>query len=64
VRTDERKCPGTGIFVLTANPRDVSATAIRARLAAAQTIDDLVPAAVAAHIESNDLYGAVNQLHG
>jgi nicotinate-nucleotide adenylyltransferase len=64
VRTDDRKCTGTGIFFVTANTRDVSSTAIRARLAAGQTIDDLVPAAVAAHIESNDLYGAVNQLHG
>lgn len=64
VRTDDRKCTGTGIFFVTANTRDVSSTAIRARLAAGQAIDDLVPVAVAAHIESNDLYGAVNQLHG
>ena len=64
MRTDDRKCTGTGIFFVSADTRDVSSTAIRARLAAGQAIDDLVPAAVAAHIESNDLYGAVNQLHG
>ena len=63
VRTDERK-DGTGIFFVTANTRDVSSTAIRARLAAGQAIDDLVPGPVAAYIEGNDLYGAVNQLHG
>jgi nicotinate-nucleotide adenylyltransferase len=64
VRKDDRKCTGTGIFFVTANTRDVSSTSIRGRLAAGQAIDDLVPAAVAAYIESNDLYGAVNQLHG
>ena len=64
VRTDDRTCSGTGIFFVTANTRDVSSTAIRARLAAGQAIDDLVPGPVAAYIEGNDLYGAVNQLHG
>ena len=64
VRTDARECSGTGIFFVTANTRDVSSTAIRARLAAGHAIDDLVPRAVAAYIEGNDLYGAVNQLHG
>ena len=64
VSTDERKCSGTGIFFVTANTRDVSSTAIRARLAAGHAIDDLVPGPVAAYIEGNDLYGAVNQLHG
>ena len=64
VRTDDRTCSGTGIFFVTANTRDVSSTAIRARLAAGHAIDDLVPGPVAAYIEGNDLYGAVNQLHG
>jgi nicotinate-nucleotide adenylyltransferase len=64
VCTDDRKCSGTGIFFVTANTRDVSSTAIRARLAAGHAIDDLVPGPVAAYIEGNDLYGAVNQLHG
>jgi nicotinate-nucleotide adenylyltransferase len=64
VRTAEQKCSGTGIFFVTAATRDVSSTAIRARLAAGDAIDDLVPGAVAAYIEVNDLYGAVNQLHG
>jgi len=64
VNTDDRKCSGTGIFFVPANTRDVSSTAIRARLAAGHAIDDLVPGPVAAYIEGNDLYGAVNQLHG
>jgi nicotinate-nucleotide adenylyltransferase len=64
VRTADRKYGGTGIFFVTANTRDVSSTAIRTRLAAGQAIDDLVPGAVAAYIDANDLYGAVNQLHG
>ena len=37
---------------------------IRARLAARQPIDDLVPAAVARHIVAHHLYGAVGDLHG
>jgi nicotinate-nucleotide adenylyltransferase len=55
---------GTGIFLVPAHTRDVSSTAIRARLAAGQPIDDLVPAAVARHILAHHLYGAVNELHG
>ena len=64
VRAADRKCTGTGIFFVTASTRDVSSTAIRARLAAGQAIDDLVPGAVAAYIEGNALYKPVNQLHG
>jgi nicotinate-nucleotide adenylyltransferase len=46
----------TKIFLLEARTRDVSSTAIRARLAAGQAIDDLVPAAVARHIVAHKLY--------
>ena len=48
----------TGIFLVEARTRDVSSTAIRERLAAQQPIDDLVPAAVARHIDAHHLYGA------
>jgi nicotinic acid mononucleotide adenylyltransferase len=47
-----------------ARTRDISSSTIRARLAAQQSIDDLVPAAVARHIAAHHLYGAVNDLHG
>ena len=52
------------IVLVEARTRDVSSTAIRRRLAAAQPIDDLVPAAVARHILTHRLYGAVGNLHG
>jgi nicotinate-nucleotide adenylyltransferase len=55
---------GTSIFLVEARTRDVSSSSIRARLAARQPIDDLVPAAVARHIAAHHLYGAVNDLHG
>jgi nicotinate-nucleotide adenylyltransferase len=54
----------TAIFLVEARTRDVSSTGIRARLAAGQAIDDLVPAAVARHIVAHHLYGAVDELHG
>jgi nicotinate-nucleotide adenylyltransferase len=56
--------PHTAVFLVEAHTRDVSSTAIRARLAARQPIDDLVPAAVARHILAHHLYGAVDHLHG
>lgn len=46
----------TAIFPVEARTRDVSSTVIRARLAARQAIDDLVPAAVARHIAAHHLY--------
>ena len=55
---------GTSIFLVEARTRDVSSSTIRARLAARQPIDDLVPAAVARHITAHHLYGAVDDLHG
>ncbi len=56
--------PHTAIFHVDARTRDVSSTTIRARLAARQPIDDLVPAAVARHIFAHHLYGAADHLHG
>jgi len=55
---------GTSIFLVEARTRDVSSSAIRARLSARQPIGDLVPAAVARYIAAHDLYGAVDDLHG
>ena len=54
----------TRIFLVEADTRGVSSTQVRERLAAAQPIDDLVPAAVARHILKHHLYGAVDDLHG
>ena len=65
VRTDGHEDAGrTGIFFVKAVTRDVSSTAIRARLSSGRSIEDLVPAPVATYIEANDLYGTVNELHG
>jgi nicotinate-nucleotide adenylyltransferase len=55
---------GTSIFLVEARTRDVSSSTIRARLAAREPIDDLVPAAVARHIVAHHLYDAVDNLHG
>lgn len=55
---------GAGIYLVEARTRDVSSTTIRARLARREPIDDLVPVAVARHIISHHLYGAVDDLHG
>jgi nicotinate-nucleotide adenylyltransferase len=54
----------TSILLVDASTRDVSSTQIRARIAAEEPIDDLVPRSVARHIESNHLYRAVGELHG
>ena len=69
-RVQERPMPArdgrgkTGILLVEAHTRDVSSTAIRARVGAGLPIDDLVPAGVARHIAANSLYGAANVLHG
>jgi nicotinate-nucleotide adenylyltransferase len=52
------------IYHVEARTRDVSSTTIRARLAAGESIDDLVPAAVARHIGAHQLYGAADVRHG
>jgi nicotinate-nucleotide adenylyltransferase len=54
----------TGIFLVEAATRDVSSTVIRARLAAGESIGDLVPPPVARHIAAHHLYGAEDGLHG
>lgn len=54
----------TAVFPVEARTRDISATAVRARISGGQAIDDLVPRAVAQHIASNHLYEQVDELHG
>jgi nicotinate-nucleotide adenylyltransferase len=54
----------TRIFLVHARTRDVSSTMIRERVAQGLPVDDLVPPAVARHIEKHHLYGAVDKLHG
>jgi nicotinate-nucleotide adenylyltransferase len=54
----------TSVFLVEAATRDVSSTMIRARLAARQSIVDLVPLPVARHIAAHHLYGAEDGLHG
>lgn len=49
----------TSIVMVDARTSDVSATAVRARLAAGQPVEGLVPDAVARHIAQNGLYRAV-----
>jgi len=46
----------TGFFTIDAEMRPISSTEIRARLAAKQSIDDLVPPAVAQYIQNHRLY--------
>jgi len=66
-----RACPDgppaggeTAIFLVEAQTRDVSSTALRARVANQQPIDELVPPTVAHHIATHHLYAAVDNLHG
>ena len=57
----------TGIYLIEASLPDISSTGIRQRLTAGQSIDDLVPAAVARYIRAQHLYDsttAVDDLHG
>ena len=62
---EQADCAGaTRIFLVHADTRDVSSTAIRERLARGEAIDDMVPALVARHIHKHHLYRAVNSLHG
>ena len=56
--------PGTRVILVEAATREVSSTMIRARRAAHQSIDDLVPPPVARYIHTHDLYDAVGGLHG
>jgi len=54
----------TRIFLVHARTRDVSSTMIRERLASGLPIDDMVPPAVAQHIQKQHLYRTVDHLHG
>lgn len=54
----------TAVFLVTASTRDVSSTAIRARLASRQPIAGLVPPAVERHILAHHLYRSADDLHG
>lgn len=54
---------GTFVYLVEARTRDVSSTAIRGRLAAGHSIEDLVPGPIARHIVAHELYGAGNR-HG
>lgn len=59
--------PETGIFLIESSTPDISSSDIRRRLAARQSIDDLVPAPVARYIYTHHLYGSsasVDDLHG
>jgi nicotinate-nucleotide adenylyltransferase len=56
--------PGTFVYLVDARTRDVSSTAIRERLAAGHSIEDLVPGPVARHIVAHGLYGAAGNRHG
>jgi nicotinate-nucleotide adenylyltransferase len=55
---------GDTIHVVNARTSPVSSSEIRARLAAHQTVDGMVPPAVARHIATHELYRTVHQLHG
>lgn len=48
--------PTTAVIFIDAATTDVSSTTLRARLAAGQVVDDLVPASVARHIRRHALY--------
>jgi nicotinate-nucleotide adenylyltransferase len=54
---------GHTISLVEAHTRDVSSTTIRQRIAAGSSIDDLVPAPVARHIDAHHLY-TDERLHG
>jgi nicotinate-nucleotide adenylyltransferase len=51
-----RDTDGNRIHLLTTPPVDVSSSQVRRRIAAGQTVSDLVPAAVNAYIERKGLY--------
>jgi nicotinate-nucleotide adenylyltransferase len=60
----DSKPPTTGVFLVEAQTRDVSSTAIRAALSDRQTIDHLVPSSVARHIAAHHFYITGRELHG
>lgn len=59
--------PETGIFLIETKTPEISSSDIRRRLAAGQSIEDLVPPTVARYIHTHHLYdssAAVDDLHG
>jgi nicotinate-nucleotide adenylyltransferase len=60
---DVRGRVGGNIHLVEAATADVSSTGIRARLAAGDSIDGLVPPSVARHIAAHQLYRTVDHLH-
>ncbi len=61
---DLRSRVGESIELVEAATAAVSSSDIRARLLAGQPVNDLVPPAVARHIVTHHLYGAIDALHG
>ncbi len=55
--------PGTAIIPIEARTRDVSSSGIRARLAAGESIDGLVPPPVARYIHKHHLYTPTGRLN-
>jgi nicotinate-nucleotide adenylyltransferase len=55
---------GHSIHLVHADTSDVSSSEIRARLASGQSVDGLVPPAVARHIAIHQLYRTVDEVHG
>lgn len=55
---------GVAIHVVNARTRDISSSQVRARIAAGESIADLVPAAAADYIAAHHLYQPVDELHG
>ncbi len=61
---DLRNRVGDTIHLVHATTAAVSSTEIRARLAAGQPVDGLVPETVARHIAVHQLYRSLDELHG
>jgi nicotinate-nucleotide adenylyltransferase len=54
----------TAIFLVEAATRDVSSSAVRARLSAGLPVEEYVPPAVARYVTAHRLYGAAVDFHG
>jgi nicotinate-nucleotide adenylyltransferase len=61
---DLRGRVGVSIHLVEAATTSVSSSEIRTRLTSGAPVDGLVPAAVARHILTHDLYRTVDELHG
>lgn len=56
--------PSTCVVLIEAATRDIASTAVRSRLGDGHDIDGIVSPAVARHVVANNLYTAVDDLHG